>query len=150
MIGRIYKLEGGEKFYIGSTTCELKYRLKKHKSKSNEHVSKNRLVYLHFKELGWENVTITLIKEIEVVNRNELLIYEKEEIIKVINDSNCLNSNMPFLTSDEKKKRNSDYSKYRRQANPEKERERLQKWRKENPEKRRQQTIRERYNKKDS
>jgi hypothetical protein len=57
---------------------------------------------------------------------------------------------MPFLTSDEKKKRNSDYSKYRRQANPEKERERLQKWRKENPEKRRQQTIRERYNKKDS
>lgn len=142
MIGRIYKLEGGGKFYIGSTTCELNYRLKKHKSKSNELISKNRLLYLHFKEIGWNNANMILILEVEVNLRNELLKYEKDEIMKVINDPNCLNSILPITTIEERKKRNLDYDRQRRQKNPEKQRARLQKWREANPEKYKEQYSR--------
>ena len=66
MIGRVYRLDGGEKFYIGSTTSELKTRLKKHKCKSNENIAKSRKVYVYFKTIGWENVRIILIKEIHI------------------------------------------------------------------------------------
>lgn len=143
MIGRIYKLEALDKFYIGSTISNLETRFKKHKSKSNEDIAKNRKVYVCFKEIGWDNVKITLIKEVIISNRKELLAHEKGEIIKSINDENCLNSSLPLTTLEEKRKRDNEYSKKRRQENPERERERLQKWRTENPEKRRQQVIRE-------
>ena len=142
MIGRIYKLEGANKFYIGSTICELKYRLKKHRSKSNENISKNRPVYYYFKEIGWDNAVITLIKEVHINDRKELLTYEKEELLKFINDDNCLNSILPIITTEEKKKRDAEYGKKRRQLNPEKERERVKKWRSENPEKYKQQYSR--------
>jgi hypothetical protein len=149
MIGKIYRLDGGDKFYIGSTTGDLKTRLKKHKCKSNEQISKSRKVYTYFKEIGWNNVTIRLIKDIEVTNRQELLSFEKEELLKVKNNLNCLNTALPITTVEEKKKRDADYGKKRRQENPERERERLQKWRKENPEKRKAQILRE-HNKKES
>jgi hypothetical protein len=145
MIGLIYRLEGGNKFYIGSTTCNLKYRLKKHRSKSNEYPTNN--IYKHFRNIGWENATISLIKEVQINERKQLLEHEKDELLKVKDDANCLNSNIPILTLEEKKKRDSEYSKNRRQRNPERERERLQKWRTENPEKRKEQTIRERIKK---
>lgn len=143
MIANIYKLEGGGKFYIGSTTAELNKRLKKHKCKSNENIAKSRRVYTYFKEIGWNNVHINLIKEVTVNNRHELLVIETEEIKKVIDNPECLNSILPTVTKEEKKYRDSVYSKKRRQDNPERERTRLQKWRKENPEKRNQQVIRE-------
>jgi len=147
MIGRIYRLEGYEKFYIGSTTCELKYRLKKHKSKSNENVAKNTNVYKYFRNIGWENAKMILIKEFEISDRKELLQHEKDEIVKVKSDPNCLNTIFPIITEQEKKERDYEYSKKRRQNDPEKERLRLQKWRKENPEKRKQQIIREQMKK---
>ncbi len=149
MIGKIYKLEGGDKFYIGSTMSELNERLKKHKSKSNENISKTRKVYCYFKEIGWNNVKIFLIKEVNISNRKDLLEYEKEEIVKYINNINCLNSILPITTIYEKKVKNAIYNRKRREDNPEKERHRLQTWRKNNPDKRRQQIIRER-NKKES
>lgn len=147
MIGYIYKLEGGGKVYIGSTTSELKIRLKKHKSKSNERVSKNREVYKHFKQIGWGAASISIIKQVEVFDRRELLNYEKEEVLKIINNDNCLNSILPITTLDEKKQKDSEYSKKRRNDNPEKERLRLQRWRQENPDKRREQVARERLKK---
>jgi hypothetical protein len=147
MLGRIYKIEGGGKFYIGSTFNSLKERLKKHKSKSNESISKNRKVYNYFKEIGWDKCVIILIREIEVLERKQLLLIEKEELLNVINDINCLNTCLPITTLEEKKKRDSEYSKKRREDNPERERERLQKWRTENPDKRKEQVIRERSKK---
>ncbi len=147
MIGRIYKLDGGGKFYIGSTTTQLSQRFKKHKCKSNENTAKSRKVYIYFKEIGWENVQITLIKEINVNNRHEVLIHETYEVKKYIDNPNCLNSILPSLTKEERKTRDSLYSKNRRKENPERERLRLQKWRKENPDKRRQQVIREQLKK---
>lgn len=142
MIGRVYKLEGGGKFYIGSTTCDLKNRLKHHRSKSKEDISKNRAVYVHFRELGWQNVTITLLYEFEVTNRREL--YEKEcEFIKqFIGTENCLNTIRSAITRIEKKESDAIYGKKRRQENHEHERKRLQEWRKNNPEKYKEQTRR--------
>lgn len=147
MIGKIYRLDGGGKFYIGSTTSDLKNRFKKHKCKSNEEIAKTRKVYIYFKEIGWDNVIISLIKEIEINDKKELLLVEKEELLKVKHNPNCLNTTLPMITIEEKKKRDSEYSKKRRQENPEREKERLQRWRKENPEKRKEQVLRERLKK---
>lgn len=142
MLGRIYKLEGGGKFYIGSTTCNLKNRLKHHRSKSKEDISKNRALYLHFRELGWENTTIILLEEFEVLNRRELYERECEFIKQFIGTENCLNTIRSAITSEEKKARNSFYTKKRRQENPDYERNRLQEWRKKNPEKYKEQNRR--------
>jgi predicted GIY-YIG superfamily endonuclease len=147
MIGYIYRLEGGGKFYIGSTTCDLKYRLKKHRSKSNEDIAKTRRVYQHFKQLGWSNATMILISEVNVQNKRELLLHEKDELLRHKDDENCLNTALPLTTEEEKKKRNHEYQRRLRQENPERERLRLQKWRLENPEKRKEQSRRERMKK---
>ena len=80
MIGRIYKLEGGDRFYIGSTTCSLHKRLSKHKSKSKEKCAENREVYIHFRNIGWDNVVITLIDESLYPSKRELFQRENEEI----------------------------------------------------------------------
>lgn len=144
MLGRIYKLEGGGKFYIGSTTCNLKYRLKKHRSKSKEQVSATIPVYVHFREIGWENATISLIEEFEMTSKPELLSRECTYIKQYIGTENCLNHNKPIITPEERKEQNRLYSKVRRKADPEHERARLQEWRKNNPDKRREQT--KRYN----
>jgi predicted GIY-YIG superfamily endonuclease len=135
MIGIIYRLEGGGKFYIGSTTSNLKDRLKKHRAKSNEATSTNRASYVHFKQIGWSNVTITPICEINVSCRKELLIKECEFVKTHINDENCLNKNLPVTTSEEKKIRDAEYGRRRRLENPERERLRVKKWRSENPDK---------------
>ena len=73
--------------------------------------------------------------------------FEKDEILQVKDDINCLNSNIPILTLEEKKKRDSEYGKKRRQENPEKENDRVQKWRRDNPDKRREQILREKQKK---
>jgi Uri superfamily endonuclease len=133
MIGIIYRLEGGGKFYIGSTTSNLKDRLKKHRAKSNEDNSKNRASYIHFKNIGWSNVSITSIHETEVSTRRELLTKECEFIKTCIKDENCLNKNLPIITPEEKKLKDAEYGRSRRLENPERERLRVKKWRSENP-----------------
>jgi hypothetical protein len=135
MIGRIYRLEGGGKFYIGSTTCSLKYRLKKHRSKSKEPVALNIPVYVHFREVGWENVNIILIEEFEIMTHKELLNRECQIIKEVIGTNECLNHNLPVRSREEKKERDRLYGKTRREKNPEHERNRLREWRRNNPEK---------------
>ena len=146
MIGRIYKLEGGGKFYIGSTMCDLKYRLRKHRSKSKEKVSEKSLVYTHFREIGWEHVTISEIDKIENCSRLELRNLETEYIKSSLDDINCLNKNLAYITIDEKRARDAEYGKLRRKSNPTYEKERLKKWRLENPEKYKEQY--DRYNNK--
>jgi hypothetical protein len=143
MIGRIYKLEGGGRFYIGSTTCLLNKRFSKHKSKSKEKNSENRPVYVYFKNIGWDNVTISLIEEFTVSSRQELLHRENDEIKKYMGQPEVLNSNRCIILPEEKKQRDKEYSKNRRIKNPEHERNRLQQWRILNPEKRKAQYMRD-------
>lgn len=135
MIGRIYRLEGGGKFYIGSTTCNLKNRLKHHRSKSKEQVALNTPVYVHFRDLGWENVNIILVEEFEISSRKHLLQRECEIIKEHINTETCLNRNLPVITLEEKKERDRIYGKTHREMDRERERLRLKEWRKNNPEK---------------
>ena len=148
MKGLLYRLEGGGKYYIGSTTSTIKDRLKKHRSKSNEAIAKNREVYTYFKSIGWENITAILIDEFEIISKSELLAKECEVVKKHINDEKCLNRNLPVVTVEEKKIRDREYNKSRRLTNPDRERERLRQWRIDNPDKWKEQYSR--YNKKKS
>jgi hypothetical protein len=146
MIGRIYKLEGGGKFYIGSTTSSLNRRFIRHKSKSKETVCENTPVYVHFRNIGWENCVISLIEELVFENRRQLLERETQEINKYLSNELCLNHNRPLITREQKKQMDVEYGKKRRHHNKEEECKRLQEWRKLNPEKYKAQY--DRYNKK--
>ena len=135
MIGRLYRIEGGGKFYIGSTTQELKKRLKNHRSKSKEPHRKTTPLYEHFNRIGWNNATITLLK------REDDLVREN------LSDENCLNKTCVIVTSDQKKEYDKIYGAIRRSKNKESERERVKQWRIANPEKWREQTARYRQRK---
>lgn len=148
MIGRIYKLECKltSKFYIGSSTHTLSDRLKKHRSKSNEESRKSTPLYSHFREVGWNNAIMTLIKEVTFETRRDLLEVEKVEILKYLGHELCLNHNRPIQTLDEKVQQTREYGKLRRLENKEKDKLKLKEWRKNNPEKWKEQT--KRYNEK--
>ena len=93
--GKIYKLiSNDEFFYIGSTITKLTSRFSKHKCDARIIQSK---VYNHFNKIGWENVKIELIEEVQINNRNELLLKESEYINKYINNDKCLNTRIPII-----------------------------------------------------
>ena len=148
MIGRIYKLECKltSKFYICSTIHNLVYRLKKHRSSSKEIRKQNSPLYSHFREVGWNNANMSLIKEVTFESRRDLLEMEKVEILKFLGDELCLNHNRPLQTLEEKLEQTKEYGKIHRQLNKERQREKLNEWRKNNPEKWKEQT--KRYNEK--
>jgi hypothetical protein len=135
MLACIYKLEGGGKFYIGSTTLSLNRRLNKHRSQSNEQRCLNRPMSVHFRSLNWEGVEMILIKQVEINDRRHLLQLEKEVILEYISDPNCLNVAKPLITKEEKKIQDADYAKKRRELFKDEERERVKKWRHNNPDK---------------
>lgn len=142
MIARIYKISGGGKFYIGSTTQTLNLRLKNHRSKSKEDSRKNTPLYKHFNEVGWENSIIELIHEQYFSDKKDLLEYEKTEIKKYQNNDNCLNYARPIRTIEEKIQQNKEYGKLHRKQHPEYHRQRLAEWRLCNVEKYKAQVIR--------
>jgi Uri superfamily endonuclease len=147
MIGRLYRIDGGGKFYIGSTTQELKKRLKNHRSKSKETHRQLTPLYLHFNNIGWAAATITLIEEIEILNRVELLGMEDILVRNSLNDPNCLNKTCVIVTPEQKREQDREYGKIRRESQKERERERVRIWRQNNPEKWREQTKRYRLKK---
>jgi len=142
MFGRIYRLIGGDKFYIGSTVQSLSRRLSKHKSRSKEEDRKNSKLYKYFTEIGWENVWIELIEEIEIKTRKELFDLECKYIRDLLIDDKCLNINRPVRTIEEKKEQDRQFGKKIRSERPGHERERVAEWRRKNPEKYRAQVER--------
>jgi len=147
MIGRIYRIFGGDKFYIGSTTQDLKKRLKNHKSKSKEISRRNTPLYNHFNSIGWEHAEITIVQEFEITDRLQLSLKEDELIREHLNDENCLNKSRVKITKEERISRDSIYGKKRRELCKDEERLRLKNWRKMNPEKWKVQTLRYRQRK---
>ena len=137
MKGLVYRFQCRQtgKFYIGSTTQDIKKRLKNHKSKAKEEHRKNTPLYSHVNLVGWNSIDVIIVFEEEFVSRTQLLQLEKDEIMKHLNDANCLNNNRPIRTSEEKKEQDKEYGKQRRIEQKEKERERVRKWRLDNPEK---------------
>jgi hypothetical protein len=142
MFGRIYRLIGGDKFYIGSTIQTLARRLSKHKSRSKEKDRKNSNLYKYFTEIGWENVTIELIEEIEIKTRKDLFELECKYIRDSLIDEKCLNINRPVRTIEERKEQDRQIGKRIRSERPDHERERVAEWRRKNPEKYRAQVQR--------
>lgn len=144
MIGRIYILRCNEtsKFYIGSTTCTLAYRFKKHRSASNEERKMKCPLYTHFRSVGWGSAEMTLLHELPIENKTQLLEIEKTEIIKHLGNELCLNHNRPIRTKDEKKQQDIEYGKYRREKYADREYSRVKQWRLDNPEKWKEQSRR--------
>ncbi len=130
------------KFYIGSTTCTLKERLKKHRSSANEVRKQNSPLYTHFREVGWENARLSVLSDVEVETRRDLLALERAEILRHIGSPLCLNHNRPIITHEEKKESDAVYGKKRRAELKDEERRRVTEWRKRNPEKRAEQARR--------
>jgi hypothetical protein len=131
-----------EKFYIGSTTCTLACRLKKHRASSKEQRKQASPLYTHFREVGWQHAEMSVLREIEVETRRELLELEKAEILLHLGSPLCLNHNRPVITREEKKESDADYGKKRRAENKDDERQRIAEWRRNNPEKRAEQNRR--------
>jgi hypothetical protein len=113
MIGRVYKLKCGDKFYIGSTSMVLDQRLRKHKSAAK---SKPLKCHKYFNEQCWNNVTIELLEEGEFENRKALCKREGEYIVQYINDENCLNCSVAGRTHAESVKAYHDTHREKRNA----------------------------------
>lgn len=97
--GRIYRLQCPDgKFYIGFTTKTLKQRLTSHKAKSHEAREQSRKIYKHILSIGWDNVTMELLHELEYNDRKEILILESNIIENAFADGNCLNSSRSCIT----------------------------------------------------
>ena len=143
MIGRIYRLSGGGRFYIGSTSLTLEERLREHKSFSTKTKSKEIPVYVHFTSLGWEGVSIEVVRECEYETKRDLLKVEREELDKVRGDPLCLNKNRPLITPTELKEMVKKNSAKWHQEHKDHARERLQAWREANPEKVKEQRTRQ-------
>ena len=142
--GYVYKLSGGGKFYIGSTSLTPEMRLEEHKSCSTKSNSQRQPVYRHFKAIGWENVKVETLREVEYKTKSDLLQYEREEYDKVVNDENCLNVNRPYITREEKKEQVKKNTTKWQEENKEHCKENLKEWRKNNPEKVKEQRERRR------
>ena len=144
MKGILYRFECRQtgKFYIGSTTQDIKKRLKNHKSKAKEEHRRNTPLYSHVNSVGWDSMKIIIVAEREIESISQLLQFEKDEVMKYITSILCLNHNRPLRTEEEKRQQDVDYGKKRRNEQPEREYNRVTEWRKNNPEKYKEQLNR--------
>lgn len=133
--GFVYKLSGGGKFYIGSTTLTPELRLAEHRSFSTKPASQRQPVYRHFTSIGWETVIVETLRQCEYTTKADLLQHEREEFDKVAADPQCLNVNRPLITAEELKHRVKETAAKWHQDHADLCRERLREWRTNNPEK---------------
>ena len=77
---KVYKLVNSvdEQIYIGSTCQTLTKRKYQHKKDSAKHP--NQKVYAHPNRIGWENVRIILIEEVQAFNKDQLRAREQHYI----------------------------------------------------------------------
>ena len=101
---KIYKLvdSADGMFYIGSTCSPLQKRLQGHKTKAKQRP--HQKVYEYFNAIGWENVSIILIKDDLACENIEQLRREEQCFIESFrNDDCCLNSLNAFVSSEDRK-----------------------------------------------
>jgi hypothetical protein len=97
--GKIYKLQCNDgHYYIGSTIRSLQSRFNDHKSASKWQTSH---VYNYINNIGWDNVTITLLEEYSCKTKKQLDKKENEYIKESIEDPLCLNINRSYRTVNE-------------------------------------------------
>jgi hypothetical protein len=100
--GKIYRLNGGNKFYIGSTTQSLGQRKGDHHSDAKNRRQTTK-VYAFFNSIGWDNVSIELIELYPCQSKEELLLRENYYIQLYHNDEGLLNVKRSIITADDKK-----------------------------------------------
>ena len=90
---KIYKLidKVNQHFYIGSTTSKyLTKRKADHKADSSR--QPERPVYKYFNSVGWSNVTIVLIEELNLQSKEQQMQAEDKYIQQYLGDERCLNA----------------------------------------------------------
>ena len=96
-------------FYIGSTCLSLPKRLHIHKKASACKV--NMKIYKIFNKEMFESgqIKIILIEEVDVQDKQHLLIEENKHIVKHINDPLCLNTLRSYVSEEQKKEETKVY-----------------------------------------
>ena len=94
--GKIYKITGGGKCYVGSTIETLNQRLSRHKYRKN---------CISRELLDCEDLAIELIEEYPCNDRNELLWRERYWI----ENTECINKYRPIRTEEEIESYMKDY-----------------------------------------
>jgi group I intron endonuclease len=141
-VSKIYKLSNNvdSAIYIGSTCNALRKRKCEHKTKSVKFP--DRQVYKHLNAVGWVNVEIILIESYPCINKDEL--HKRERYwIDLLKPE--LNKNIPTRTQKEWLEYFKQYSKQRREANPQCDKQ----YRENNKDNKKQYDIQYRNQKKD-
>jgi hypothetical protein len=125
--GKIYKISGGDKVYIGSTICSLPSRMAKHRYDYRQ--GKNRCcVSSLFDEYGINMCSIELIEDFPCSSKHEL--EERERYW--IQTMECINITIPHRTPQEYYKDNlekiKDYKKEWADENKERLKEYKKQW----------------------
>jgi hypothetical protein len=112
MIYQIYYNNDPTIHYIGSSmNNEIKYRWRDHKADYHKYLqnpnNKRAEIYKYFKEFGIENFTIKKLKDINVIDRDHLKVYEQLKI----NKTKPVNKVNPFNILSKEDKKNY-YKKY--------------------------------------
>ena len=100
---KIYKITSNIEpfyYYIGSTTSSINRRLSQHKAVSK--LKPNDKKYKYFLSINW-NVSISLIKEVDVSDMKELRKIEDEYIQLFLNDLLCLNTYSAVINKEKRK-----------------------------------------------
>lgn len=101
--GKVYRMNVGDEFYIGSSCAPLPKRKGQHKDKMKKFPL--RRLYQKVLEVGWENVSIVLVEEYPCENKMEL---ERRERYWIDELQPSLNTYVPTRTKKEHYEANKD------------------------------------------
>ena len=98
-LGKVYKLVNtvDDNIYVGSTCRTLKERISGHKCDAKR--NPNCPVYVHIKNIGWNNVNIVLIENYPCNSKKELKFRERYYIELLKSE---LNTIKPIESTDER------------------------------------------------
>jgi len=128
MVGLIYKLSGGGLDYYGSTEQTLNKRLNQHKSKYKKYLEGKTNYLTSFDIIDKNDYNIELVEEVE-----DLAILTQRERYYIEN-FDCVNKCLPYVSEEEKKQRKRRDDKKYCEKNKEKLKETKKKYRENNKE----------------
>jgi Uri superfamily endonuclease len=85
--GKIYRIDVGNMYYIGSTTLSLQQRMRCHK----QDIHRTSYFYEKVREHGIQNCIISLLEDVPCECNAELIAKEQVHLDSVAGDPMCLN-----------------------------------------------------------
>ena len=109
--GKIYRLEVGQYFYIGSCCSDLQRRLVVHRggSKRAKRDDRESKLYSLTNRVGIDEMKISLVENFPCDTKEELLLRESEIIYENIANPLCLNTKIPLQDPILRAKQRSEY-----------------------------------------